>query len=217
MDLEEVWRIREEEAYPQLFGDVSRGIFPLTVELFTGRFGQDEVDPRWPFYGVFEFAPTTERPFWLYVTSGHSNPWDDEPDAYDPSGPSGSGVEFVFATTERGDWAVSFLQNMLAFDLLLGAGRFPNRAPFEMGDRIPLRSPINGVEGCEVPNAVVTAPFELPADMTLPSGTVTFVAFTGITDGEMAYAQEHGSDVLVRHLRANGWCPITNPARASLS
>jgi hypothetical protein len=46
VDLEEVWRIREEEVYPKLFGSVSRGIFPLTQELFSRRFGQQDVDPR---------------------------------------------------------------------------------------------------------------------------------------------------------------------------
>ena len=39
MDLEEVWRLREEEVYPKLFGPLGRGIFPLTQELFNRRFG----------------------------------------------------------------------------------------------------------------------------------------------------------------------------------
>lgn len=216
MDLEEVWRIREEEIYPQLFGSVSRGIFPLTMELFAERFRLEEVDPRWLHYGVIEFAPTAERPSWLYVTSGHSNPWDEAPDAYNPGGPSGSGIEFIFASTQQGDWAISFLQNMLAFDLLLSAGCFPEGAPLEVGDRIPLRTPINGIEGCRICNAVLTAPYTLPADMTLPSGTVSFMAFTGITDQESAYAREHDSDELVRHLRAAGYCPVTDPERPSL-
>ncbi len=78
MDVEEIWGIREEEIYPKLFGPVSRGIFPLTHELFS-RFGGAEVDPRWLFLGVFEFAPTPERASWLYVTSGYSNPSEDDP------------------------------------------------------------------------------------------------------------------------------------------
>jgi hypothetical protein len=46
LDLEEVWRLREEGVYPTLFGPVGRGIFPLTQELFSKRFGQRNVDPR---------------------------------------------------------------------------------------------------------------------------------------------------------------------------
>lgn len=42
-----------------------RGIFPLQVEMFTGQFGQSNVDPRWLHYGVFEFAPTETRHSWL--------------------------------------------------------------------------------------------------------------------------------------------------------
>lgn len=141
MDLEGVWELREEEIYPSLFGPVSRGIFPLTQEFFARRFGQTDIDPRWLFLGVFEFAPTPDRDSWLYVTSGYSNPWEQEPDDYDPDGESGSGVEFTFAVAEQGDWAIEALQAMLAFDLLLGAGRFPNGDRFSLHDRIPLRAP----------------------------------------------------------------------------
>ena len=89
MDLEEVWRIREEDIYPSIFGGEGRGIFMLEPELFKQKFGIAEVDPRWLFSGVFEYGPTPERPYWLYVTSGHSNPWEQKEDAYDPEGESG--------------------------------------------------------------------------------------------------------------------------------
>jgi hypothetical protein len=98
MDLEEVWRIREEDVYPVLFGPRVRGIFPLQMEMFTGQFGQSNVDPRWLHYGVLEFAPTETRHSWLYVTSGHSNPWEQLPDEFDPDGESGAGAEFTLAT-----------------------------------------------------------------------------------------------------------------------
>jgi hypothetical protein len=68
MDLEEIWRIREKDVYPKLFGPNGRGIFTLSAELFTGTFRQTEIDPLWLFYGVYEFAPTQDRPSWLYVT-----------------------------------------------------------------------------------------------------------------------------------------------------
>ena len=92
MGLEEVWRLSEERVYPTLFGPVGRGIFSLTQELFGKRFGQRDVDPRWLFLGVFEFPPTPERSSWLYVTSGYSNPWNEEPEAYNPAGESGFGL-----------------------------------------------------------------------------------------------------------------------------
>ncbi len=216
MDLEEVWRIREEEIYPRLFGSESRGIFPLTGDIFTSRFGQSTYDPRWLFYGVFEFAPTFDRPFWLYVTSAHSNPWEDEAGAYDPNGASGSGVEFLFASSQQGDWAIRFLQNMLAFDILLSAGRFEGRSPLTAGDRIPLRSPIDGLDVCEIRNAVVSRAEGLPAGFSLPSGNVEFLTFTGVTDREIDFAKAESSQALMDRLRVRGHFPVTDPLRPSV-
>jgi hypothetical protein len=170
MDLEEVWRLREERVYPTLFGPVGRGIFPLTQELFSKRFRQQDVDPRWLFLGVFEFPPTPERDSWLYVTSGYSNPWNEEPEAYNPAGESGFGVEFTFAVSEQGDWAVQTLQSMLAFDLLLRAGRFPNRQPLSLHDRIPLGGPVNGRPNCEIRNVIMVKPEHISPEFSLPSG-----------------------------------------------
>jgi hypothetical protein len=71
--LESVWADREERVYPELFGQMSRGIFPLDGELFTGMFAQSTYDPRWLTYGVFEYGPSPSRQSLLYVTSGCSN------------------------------------------------------------------------------------------------------------------------------------------------
>jgi len=216
MDLEEIWRLREEEVYPRLFGPVGRGIFPLTQDLFARCFGQHDLDPRWLFFGVFEFPPTASRNSWTYVTSGYSNPWEVEPGAYDPDGGSGSGVEFTLAVSEQGDWAIETLQAMLAFDLLLGAGRFPNGRPLSIHDRIPLRAPINGNPDCKIRNLVVVEHEDGPKRFSLPSGKVTLVGFTGVTDAELAFAKSAGSPALIDRLRDIGCHPITNPNRESL-
>ena len=216
MDLENVWKLREEEVYPSLFGPVSRGIFPLTQELFANRFGQHDVDPRWLFHGVLEFAPTEERASWLYVTSGYSNPWEQEPEDYDPNGESGSGVEFTFAVSERGDWAIETLQAMLAFDILLSVGRFPNGNRLSLHDRIPLRAPLNGQPDCQLRNLVLVEREDGAQDFALPSGKVILVGFTGITDAELAFAKANGSGALVDQLRSAGFHPVTNPHRQSL-
>jgi hypothetical protein len=216
VDLEEVWRLREEEIYPALFGPASRGIFPLSHEIFTGQFRQDSVDPRWLFLGVIEFPPTPNRSSWLYVTSGHSNPWEETPEAYDPAGESGAGVEFTFAVSERGNWAIRTLQSMLAFDVLLGAGRFPGKQPLALHDRIPLRAPVNGRPDCEIRNLMVVEPEDGPKEFSLPSGKVLLAGLTGLTDSEVAFAKANGSPALLERLRAAGHHPITNPQRRSL-
>jgi hypothetical protein len=216
MDLEEVWQLREERVYPTLFGPVGRGIFPLTYELFNKRFGQRNVDPRWLFLGVFEFPPTPERSSWLYVTSGYSNPWNEEPEAYNVTGESGFGVEFTFAVSEQGDWAVETLQSMLAFDLLLRAGRFPNGQPLALHDRIPLRGPVNGRPNCAIRNLIMVEPEHIATEFCLPSGRVLLVGFTGVTDAELTFAKANGSEPLISRLRTAGHHPITNPHRPSL-
>lgn len=216
MDLEGVWKLREEQIYPSLFGPVSRGIFPLTNELFEKRLGQTDIDPRWLFLGVFEFAPTSDRNSWLYVTSGYSNPWEQDPEDYDPEGESGSGVEFMLSVSEQGDWAIETLQATLAFDLLLGVGRFPGRERLSLHDRIPLRAPLNGHSDCQIRNLVLVEREDGPQEFSLPSGEVILVGFTGVTDAELAFAKTSGSDALIDKLRAAGRHPTTNPHRQSV-
>ena len=218
MDLEEIWRIREKDVYPKLFGPNGRGIFTLNGELFTETFRQTKIDPLWLFYGVYEFAPTEDRPSWLYVTSGHSNPWewDEEAESAGPDSESGAGIEFLFATTQQGNWAISYLQNMLAYDLLLSADRFPGGAPIVVGDRIPLNAPINSNADCTLRNAIVSTTDALPSGFTLPSGKVVFLTFTGVTDAEIGFARANSTQALVENLEAAGAHPVTDPTRVSI-
>lgn len=216
MDLEDVWELREENVYPSLFGPVTRGIFPLTADIFATRFGRTDIDARWLFLGVFEFAPTAARRSWLYVTSGYSNPWDAEPKDYDPQGASGAGVEFTFAVTEQGDWAIRTLQTLLAAELLLGIGSPPDARPFSLNDRVALRAPLDGRAECEIKHLIVVEREDGPREFSLPSGIVTLVGFTGITDGEAAFASVHGSPKLISKLGTQGYHPVTDPRRCSI-
>jgi hypothetical protein len=216
MDLEEVWRIREEDIYPAMFGRQQRGIFTLDQEFFEHRLNQTDIDPRWLFYGVIEFAPTPTRPSWLYVTSGHSNPWDDEPEHYDVANASGAGVELTFATSEQGDWAIRVLQSLLAYDLLLRVGRFPGGKPLVPGSRVPLGGSMNGRAECLLRNIVVTEAEGFADSFQLPSGQAQFFGTTAITDAELAEARQTSSAELVARLRAAGYHPVNIPARPSL-
>jgi hypothetical protein len=217
MDLEEVWRIREEDVYPALFGPGSGRIYTLSQEFFSKRFQRDDVDPRWLFYGVLAFAPTSARQSWLYVTSAHSNPWDEEPASFNPDGISGAGVEFVFETGEAGDWAVLALQGILAFDVLLRAGQFGDKPPLDTHDRIPLRAPINGNESCHLRNIILMEPTHFPATFQLPSGGVRFLSIAAVTDGELAEAKATSSERLLDRLRAAGHLPVNDVRRTSIA
>ncbi len=212
MDLEEVWRIREEEVYPALFGTASRGIFPLAPHMFE-QAGARGADPRWMSHGVVEFEPTEARRSWLYVTSGASNPWWTEPEAYDPG--ADAGVEFMLLTTRQGDWAVAQLQRLLAFDLMLSAGHYPELKPLGVNDRVPLRAPIDGAAS-EIRNVVLSQPLTLPSAAQLPSGRATFLTFTGITDAELEFTKSNSVPMLIDRLAIAGAYPVTDPDRVSL-
>jgi len=216
MDLEEVWRIREEEIYPSLFGPVNRGIFTLGADTFS-RIGRNNIDPRWLFMGVFEFAPNRDRSNWLYVTSGYSNPWEVEPENFDPARDSGSGIEFTLETSEQGDWAIRTLLSMLAFDVLLSVGNFPNSKPLAIGDRIPLRSSITGLPGCLIRNLILVEREEGSREFNLPSGKVALARFAGITDSELAFAKENSSAALCDRLKSAGCYTVTDPHRNSVA
>jgi hypothetical protein len=211
-----VWADREEVIYPGLFGPKSRGIFVLDIEVFTKVFGQDAVDPRWLFQGVFEFEPTKTRDSWLYVTSGTSTPWEQEPETYSASEYSGLGTELVFESTEQGDWAIVLLQRLLAFNILLAHGRFGDAGPLDYWQRIPYRGPITLDRPSLLQNFVLGQPTHFPESFQLPSGKVDLLQVAGITDAERDFAKEHGSDKLIERLTESSAYPVTNPARSSV-
>lgn len=213
MTLEQIWEQREDVIYPELFGPLSRGVFPLDAGLFRDDFRQTEIDPRWLHLSVLEFGPTPERPSWLYVTSGYSNPWHQEPHEYDPNGESGAGVEFFMATAEQGDWAIRALQSMLAFDVLLSAGRLLNGQPLSLYDRIPLGGPVDRDPDGLLTTMVLAPAEHIPGEFRLPSGLVRLAGFTAITESELAFAKAEGTPALIERLRSAGYHPVVNPRR----
>ena len=139
---ENAWAVREENIYRSLFGDIGSGIYPLDSELFTGQFRQTSIDPRWLTHGVFESKPSGKRTSWLYVSSGLSYSW--EAGSEKPNEASGLGCEFIIECPSQSTWALLLLRRMVAFQILLSAGRFEGKGLIQVWDRIPLRAPIDG-------------------------------------------------------------------------
>jgi suppressor of fused protein SUFU len=213
VDLEGVWELREETIYPRLFGPLARGIFPLSNDTFR-PFKDAQIDPRWLHCGVLEFAPFEERKSWLYITSGYSNPWETEPENYNEDDLSGSGVEFSIETQEASNWAISFLQRMLAYDMLLATGQFGERPTLREHDRIPLNGPISGQNEVSIRNAILHKPVSYEHNFSLPSGKVEILQFVGVTDNERDLARNEGFDILTKQLLKTNSFPITNLRRA---
>lgn len=211
--LESVWARREEIVYPNLFGTVSRGIFALSLELFTEGFGQAEVDPRWLHFGIFEFSPTPRRKSWLYVSSGASNPWEQEPAEYGASEFSGFGTELVLETPSQADWAIVALQRLLAYNILLAHGRFGEAVPLDYGARIPLGGPISGDKSSSIRFIVLGQASHYSSSFRLESGAVDLLHVVGITESEMDFAKLHGASDLIKLLQEFGAFPVTDPTR----
>lgn len=207
-----VWAYREDTLYPSLFGGESVGIFPLPAKMLTETFQQPNLDPRWLHYGVFQYAPTPARSSWLYVTSGMSNAWED--DRPDPTGRSGLGCEFVFETTAAGRWPILRLLHVMACHILVCHGRYPERAPLGVFDRVPLKCPIDGHDSKL--RSVMLAPSPHGSDHHLESGTFDFVQVTGITEAEAIYAKENGGPELLELLTNANAFPVTEPTRHSI-
>lgn len=213
--LERVWTHREEVVYPRLFGPLMPSIAPLSAELFRDMFRQESVDPRWLHVGVMTAPPSGQRASWLYVTSGLSNPWEDD-GPRSPGEPSGLGREFVLETTEPADWAIVRLQHVAAFELLLAAGRYPGHEPLGVHDRLPLRGPITLGGDSALRWLLVATGAGYASRIPMESGAVDLLTLVGITDDEAAFGREQGGDELVARLRAGGSFPVSDPRRASV-
>jgi hypothetical protein len=211
---ERVWEHREEVLYPSLFGSSRRGIFPIQTVMLTEMLKQESFDPRWLHYGVFEFAPTSSRDSWLYVTSGMSNDW--EAASPDPSNTSGLGCEFVLETTQQAEWAILCLLHVMTFQILLYHGRYPGSQPLRDFDRIPLRGSIRAGQSL-LTRLMVAPPARFPRDAQLDSGSFSFHQLVGISEAETEFARAHDGPALLELLLAHGYFPVTDPDRKEVT
>jgi hypothetical protein len=212
--LERVWTVREERIYPELFGHLGSGIFPLDGETFEGF--KQEHDPRWLFTGVFESEPSSKHAGWVYVSSGLSNPWEQDGPAQAADEPSWLGVEFLLCTTEQGPWAIRIVQRIAAYEILLAHDRFPGRGRLNFGDRIPLGGPMVPGSESQLTHLLVAPPAASQQPLQLESGSVDFVQLIGVTEQEAAFGRARGLESLLELLRSGGAYEITDPARSSL-
>ena len=183
--LEVSWEEREEKIYKSIYGDTGPGIYPLSTEIFD-RMNSDTIDPRWLTHGVFKCPPTESRNTWAYVTSGMSNPWEsDFPEEY-----SGLGAEFIMETDSEADWAIEILQTLMAYNLLLAAGKMGDFPPLDYGHRVPLAL------SDTIKTMMFTYPLNFPKNFTIKSGQVHLLQAIGITASELEDAKQTSSEEL---------------------
>ncbi len=215
---QDIWRDREERAYPELFGQVPSTLIPLRVERLRQVLGQGvTIEDNWLHHAVVEIAPNQQHADWLYVTTGLSQPWKiDDPAKLDRNGYSGLGFEMVLRAGERAGWAVDVLQALMAYQL--GVYHEIKRGKlFEYYDWMPLNGPISpNFPDTEVRGMFVSRPQDYPARFELRSGQVDLLQIVGITGPELAYGLSLGMGRLEKLLYARHAAPVTDPARSSI-
>ena len=215
---QEIWRDREERAYPELFGKLPSTLIPLRLEKLRSILGSGvTIDDNWLHYAVVEVAPNQQHDDWLYVTTGLSQPWKiDDPVKLDRNGYSGQGFEMVLRTQERAGWAVDVLHALTAYQL--GVYHEIKRGKlFEYYDWMPLNGPIspNYLE-TEVRGMFISRPQDYLSRFELRSGQVDLLQIVGITGAELAYGLSLGMGRLEKLLYDQGAAPVTNPARSTI-
>jgi hypothetical protein len=137
---ERVWEYREETLYPRIFGGPSTGgIYTLFARAVRATLPADHVrsalglarGARSSGLDSSSSPPAPGQTSWRYVTSGLSNAW------------SGTGMEFVLETPENAEWAIDVTMVVLAYQILLAAGRYEGAVPLSPYDRVSAGAPID--------------------------------------------------------------------------
>ncbi len=215
---EEVWRKREEDVYPTLFGPLPDTVIPISIETLRAILGYEkDIDEAWRHFGVIEFEPNFQHEDWIYVTSAFSQPWKAESEKdFDPNGYSGYGYEMLLRTSERAGWAVDVLHRLTAYQIGVYNERMKGKL-FQWGDWMPLNGPLNPkISDSPVRGMFLTRPRDFAARFELPSGQVDLLQIVGITGPELAYGLYKGFDKLENKLFEAKAAPTTNPSRQSI-
>lgn len=215
-EFERVWEYREEVAYPRIFGGIGHNIHALTPDIFKDSYDQTDLDPSWMFHGILESAPNEKRDSWLYVTSGMSNAWGMEAVDYRRDQPSGLGIEMVLEAPSQAPWALGLIANLMAYNLLVAAGRYGDRPVFGYGHRMALQESIAFDRDSDLRCVVFARPSHYDHTVVLDSGTLRFLHVVGIADAELEYAKRHTTRDLIDRLQVRGAYPVTDPDRASI-
>ena len=192
----------KKRSIPLSLGGAFGEFFRCKWGCFTGQFGQSKVDPRSAWPRRVRVRPRRNAAFVVVRSSGHSNPMGAIGRRIRSRWQSGAGAEFTLATTEAGDWAIRMLQSMLAFDILLRAGRFPGKQHLGLNRQDTASGAAEWRPCLRVANLVHDgAGGHSDRVSTLPSGKVLLAGFTAISDDELKEAKKQRLPGLIDRLR----------------
>ncbi len=208
---EEIWRTREENIYPRLFGRPANGIFRMTDNILSSLCS-GAIDPRWKTILVLRF-PGSADTNWIYATSGLSNPWGVTPENARPENFSGLGFEFFMKVGDAADFVATQLLWLAAVQTLVGCGQLSGElvGPF---DRVPLGRPVAAQS--ELDALFIFPPDDLPGQFQLLSGKVDLLCVTAVSAAECTFARSQGGEALLALLQHHEQLNRTNISRASV-
>jgi hypothetical protein len=199
---ERAWKEREETVYTSLFNQLPSGIFSPQHPDDVAIGGSQLIASC---AGVFEIPPTSQKPYWTYLSSGLSNPLEETPQAF-----SGYGIELMIQLENQSDWPIHLMFNLMGY--IFETGNF-----FQSGHRMPCNGPMCADDpNCQLTTLLFWEPADLPATFTLESGEVELLDIQGITDAEYEFAQHQGSAALYDLLKKLPGFPTIDIHRLSI-
>ncbi len=158
---------------------------------------------------VLSYAPAENRPYWMYLTAGLSNPWfQDHPDEV-----SGFGCELMIKCNKDSRWPVRMLKRLSYYILSYSGTLSP-------GVILSMESPLTVNNKASLNNIFVWYADEAPdCWYQLPSGGFGIFCTIGITEDECRFAEsidEYGTWCIQQVLRQTGTAQVTDPERSSV-
>lgn len=198
--LEDAWEEREDIVYKKLFKDIPDSVYspedPSDVVI-----GGDLL--MLACWGVYEIPPSEDRDYWVYLTTGLSNPLEDTVEEI-----SGFGCELMIRLPKKSPWAINLLFNLMGYVLT-------TEKPFEQGHRMPLNSPIQAGSDTALNTILFWAPEDMQGSLELKSGEFQLLDLIGITEDEFQFAKANSSEALISKLKQLPNFPVTDVERSS--
>lgn len=203
--LTQAWEEREEKVYKSIFKNFPKEI--ITPE-DPSKVVVGGVNLVHSCAGVYMIEPTENLPYWTYITSGLSNPFD-ELTGNDES-ISGYGIELVLQTLKKEYWPVNLLFNLMGY--ILETGKV-----LSWWHSMPCNGPIKADDStCNITTILCVHPQHLPRTFELVTGGVDLIQIYGITDNEYSYCKINSSYNLINKLKKLPEYPAIVTTRSSI-
>ena len=195
--LSQASRVREEILYKKLFSAAKSEFFVPSKAKLVAFGGKELMETGW---GVFQIEATDKNDHWTYLTSGLSNPFEDE--EFEDYEESGYGFELAIHAREKSPWAISVLWNLMGYVLTTGN-------VFAEGHIMPLNGPIDGER-----SVLESLVFYEDKVLSLPTGSFTLLTALGITEEETDFLRTYPPADLKKKLEIEKIFPFTLAERS---